>query len=210
MGMLADVADVYAIDFDRLRQLGGFGETSIANLQAAIEASKSRPLANLLVGLNIRHLGGAGSEVLARAFGHIDHIASASVDELAAVDGVGPVIAQSVHDWFAEPANRAIVEKLRAAGVNLDGPAAPDAPQTLAGASVVITGTLASYTRDEAEAIIKAHGGKAPSSVSKKTTAVVVGDGPGASKVTKAESLGVPILDEAAFEQLLVSGEVPS
>jgi DNA ligase (NAD+) len=210
MGMLADVADVYHLDFDRLRERDGFGETSVANLRSAIEASKSRPLANLLVGLNIRHLGGAGSEVLARAFGHIDRIAAASVDDLAAVDGVGPVIAQSVHDWFAEPANRAIIDKLRAAGVNLEGPAAPDAPQTLAGLSVVVTGTLAGYTRDEAEAVIKAHGGKSPGSVSKKTTAVVVGDGPGASKVAKAEELGVPILDEAAFDRLLASGEVPS
>jgi DNA ligase (NAD+) len=210
MGMLADVADVYHLDYDRLREVGGFGETSIANLQSAIEASKQRPLANLLVGLNIRHLGGAGGEVAARAFGHIDRIMAASTDELAAVDGIGPVIAQSVHDWFADGANRSIIEQLRAAGVNLEGPPPADAPQTLVGLSVVVTGTLDAYTRDEAEAVIKAHGGKAPASVSKKTTAVVVGDSPGASKVTKATELGVPILDEAAFVQLLTTGEVPS
>jgi DNA ligase (NAD+) len=210
LGMLADVADLYRLDYDRLREMGGFGETSIANLQAAIEASKSRPLANVLVGLNIRHLGDAGSEVAARAFGHIDRIMAASVEELAAVDGVGPVIAQSVHDWFADGANRAIIEKLRTSGVNLEGPARPDAPQTLVGLSVVVTGTLSGYTRDEAEAVIKAHGGKSPGSVSKKTTAVVVGDSPGASKLAKATELSVPILDESAFDQLLASGEVPS
>ena len=109
MGMLADVADVYRLDWNRLRLLEGFGETSIANLRAAIEASKQRPLANLLVGLNIRHVGGAGAEVLARAFGHIDRIMAASADELAAVEGIGPTIAQSVHDWFALPANLSLI-----------------------------------------------------------------------------------------------------
>jgi DNA ligase (NAD+) len=210
MGMLADVADVYRLDYERLAELGGFGETSIANLRAAIEVSKQRPLANLLVGLNIRHLGGAGGEVLARAFGHLDRIRGASADELAAVEGIGPIIARSVADWFADPVNQGIVDKLRESGVNFDGPATTDAPPTLAGLSVVVTGTLAGYTRDEAEAEIKAHGGKSPGSVSKKTTAVVVGDSPGASKVTKAEELGVPILDEAGFTHLLSTGEVPS
>ena len=210
MGMLVDVADVYRLDYDRLAELGGFGETSIANLEAALEASKERPLANLLVGLNIRHLGGAGSEVLARAFGHLDRIQAASVDELAAVEGIGPIIAQSVADWFGDPANQVIIDKLRDSGVNFDGPTTSDAPPTLAGLSVVVTGTLAGYTRDEAEAVIKAHGGKSPGSVSKKTTAVVVGDSPGASKVTKAEELGVPVLDEAGFAHLLATGEVPS
>ena len=209
MGMLADVGDVYRIDWDRLRDLDGFGELSIANLQAGIEASKQRPLAALLVGLNIRHLGGAGSEVLARAFGHLDTIMAASADELAAVDGVGPIIAASVAAWFAEPENQAVIEKLRSAGVNFEGPEAPDAPQTLVGQAVVVTGTLAGFTRDQAEAVIKAHGGKSPSSVSKKTLAVVVGDGPGASKLTKAEDLGVPILDEAGFTELLATGRVP-
>ncbi len=210
MGMLADVADVYRLDYDRLRQLDGFGEVSIKNLDGAVEASKSRPLANLLVGLNIRHLGYAGSELLARAFGHLDQIMGASAEDLGAVEGIGPVIAQSVHDWFARPANRELIEKLRVAGVNFEGPPPPEAAQTLVGLSVVVTGTLAGYTRDEAEAVIKAHGGKAPSSVSKKTTAVVVGEGPGAAKVTKATDLGVPILDEAGFAHLLATGELPS
>jgi DNA ligase (NAD+) len=209
LGMLKDVADIYHLDHDRIRELEGFGETSIANLQAAIDASKHRPLANLLVGLNIRHLAGAGSEALAGHFGHLDPIMEATLDELTAVDGVGPTIAESVHAWFADPENRALIERLRAAGVNFTGPEASRKPQTLAGMSVVVTGTLDGYSREDAEAVIKAHGGKSPGSVSKKTTAVVVGEGAGAAKLTKAETLGVPILDEPAFEHLLSTGELP-
>jgi DNA ligase (NAD+) len=209
LGMLRDFADIYHLDYDKLREQEGFGEISIANLQGAIEASKHRPLSNLLVGLNIRHLAGAGSEALAAHFGHMDGILEGSLDDLKAADGVGPIIAESVHAWFAEPANRELIERLREAGLNFEGPEATGKPQTLTGKAVVVTGTLEGYSRDEAEAIIKAHGGKSPGSVSKKTLAVVVGEGPGASKLTKAETLGVPILDEAAFEHLLATGEVP-
>lgn len=209
LDMVHDLADVYYLDYDKLRGLEGFGDTSVANLEAAIEASKHRPLASLLVGLNIRHLAGAGSEALAAAFGHLDAIMDASLDELTAVEGIGPIIAESVHAWFADPDNRALIEKFRAAGVNFVGPERSAAPQTLDGKSVVVTGTLAGYSREEAEAVIKAHGGKSPGSVSKKTTAVVVGEGPGASKITKAEDLGIPVLDEAAFEHLLATGELP-
>jgi len=209
LGLLEDLSSIYTLDLDRVAQLDGYGEVSIANLRAAIDASRHRPLPNLLVGLNIRHLGYAGAELLARAFGHLDRIMAASVDELVAVDGVGAVIAASVHDWFALDANRALVERLRAAGVNFEGPPPPDAAQTLVGLSVVVTGTLEGYTRDAAEAAVKAHGGKAPSSVSKKTTAVVVGDNPGAAKVTRATELGVPVLDEAGFDHLLATGELP-
>ncbi len=210
LGLLEDPSSIYTLDFDRVAELDGFGDISIANLQAAIDASRHRPLPNLLVGLNIRYLGYAGAELLARAFGDLDRLMAASVDELVAVDGVGAVIATSVHDWFALDANRALIERLRVAGVNFEGPPPPDAAQTLAGRSVVVTGTLEAYTRDAAEAVIKAHGGKAPSSVSKKTTAVVVGESPGAAKVTKAQDLGVPVLDEAGFEHLLRTGELPA
>jgi DNA ligase (NAD+) len=209
LGLVRDIADVYAIDWEVLRPLDGWGDTSIRNLQDAIDASKAQPLARLLVGLNIRHLGPAGAEALAAARGHLDRIMDAPVEELAAVEGVGPVIAQAVADWFAEPANRDVIERLRAAGVNLEGPEVEDVEQTLAGKTVVVTGTLEGYNREEVEAAIKARGGKSPGSVSKKTTALVVGEGPGASKLTKATELGVPILDEAAFERLLATGEVP-
>ncbi|MGV3760067.1 MAG: NAD-dependent DNA ligase LigA, partial [Actinomycetota bacterium] len=210
LGLVRDIADVYSIDWEVLRPLDGWGDTSIRNLQEAIEASKAQPLARLLVGLNIRHLGPAGAEALAAARGHLDRIMDAPVEELAAVEGVGPVIAQAVADWFADAANRDVVERLRAAGVNLEGPEVDDVEQTLAGKTVVVTGTLEGYNREEVEAAIKARGGKSPGSVSKKTTALVVGEGPGASKLTKATELGVPILDEAAFERLLATGELPA
>jgi len=208
--LLADVGDIYTLDFERIGQLEGFGEISVRNLRTAIEASKQRPLANLLVGLGIRHLGGTGSQVLARALGHLDRIMEASEEEIAAVEGIGPTIAKSVHEFFANPGNREVIAKLRAAGVNVEGPAAPDEPQTLAGMSIVVTGTLEGLSREAAEEAIKARGGKSPGSVSKKTTAVVVGEAPGAAKLTKAQELGVPILDEAAFTHLLETGELPA
>jgi DNA ligase (NAD+) len=208
-GMLDDVGDIYSLTAGHLATIEGFGEVSINNLLAAIEASKSRPLPNLLIGLNIRHLGGAGAQVLARAFGDLDRILAASVEEVAEVEGIGPKIAASVCEFFSSPANREVIEKLRDAGVNFTGPEAPDVPQTLAGMSVVVTGTLEGWSREEAEDIVKSRGGKSPGSVSKKTTAVVVGESPGAAKLSKAESLGVPILDEAGFAHLLETGTLP-
>ncbi len=210
LGIVADIGDLYTIDWDRVLGLEGFGEIAVRNLRAAIEASRQRPLANLLVGLNIRHLGGTMSEVLAAGLGSLDRIMAASEEELVAVDGVGPIIARSVHEFFRSDANRAVVEKLRAAGLNFEGPERPTVEQTLVGKSVVVTGTLDGYTREEVEDAIKARGGKAPGSVSKKTTAVVLGREPGQAKVTKAEELGVPVIDEAAFTHLLETGDLPS
>jgi len=209
LGLVNDIADLYSLDADALAGIEGFGELSIDNLLGAIAASKARPLPNLLVGLNIRHLGPAGAQALARHFGHLDRIEAASVEELAAVEGVGPTIADAVVEWFADEPNRRVVAKLRAAGVNLEGPAAPDVEQNLVGLSIVVTGTLVGFTRDEAEAAIKARGGKSPGSVSKKTTAVVAGDDPGASKVTQAVELGVVVLDEDGFAHILRTGQLP-
>jgi DNA ligase (NAD+) len=210
-GMVASVADLYRLDWDRVEQLERMGALSAANLRASIEASRSRPLPRLLVGLNIRHLGPAAAEALTAAFGDLDRIMGASVEALAAADGVGTIIAESLHTWFADPANRELIERLRAAGLNLQGPTGGDTqPKVLAGMSVVVTGTLEGFSREEAEAAIKERGGKSPGSVSGKTTAVVVGEGPGASKVTKAEELGVPVLDEAGFVSLLETGELPA
>ncbi len=209
LGLLDDVAGIYTLDWERIRALEGFGETSVANLEAAVEASKDRPLANLLVGLHIRHLGGAGAEVLARAFGHLDRILAAGAEELASAEGVGPKIAEAVHEWASSDVNRALVEGLRAAGVDFTGPDLPDVAPTLQGRSVVVTGTLGGYTREEAEEAIKARGGRSPGSVSKSTTAVVVGEGPGAAKLTKATDLGVPQLDEDGFRNLLETRELP-
>ncbi|WCO66401.1 NAD-dependent DNA ligase LigA [Iamia majanohamensis] len=206
------VADLVA-DPARFRStadtLRGLGEEAVANLQAAIAATRDRPLAKLLVGLNIRHLGPAGSEALASTLGHIDAIEAAGEEAMAAVEGVGPVIAAAVRAWFDDEANRAVVDKLRAAGINLEGPERPDVEPVLLGRAVVVTGTLEGWSREEAAEAIKARGGKSPGSVSGKTYAVVVGAEPGASKLTKAEDLGVPVLDEAAFATLLETGELP-
>jgi DNA ligase (NAD+) len=208
LGLVTDVGDIYTIDWDAVLALEGFGEIAVANLRRAVEESKTRTLANLLVGLNIRHLGGTMSEILSRALGSLDAIMEADEETLAAVEGVGPIIARSVHEFFASDANRAVVEKLRAAGVNFEGPARPQLAQTLEGRSVVVTGTLDGYSREGVEEAIKARGGKAPGSVSKKTTAVVAGREPGQAKITKAEELGIPIIDEAAFDKLLETGEL--
>lgn len=209
LGLIQDLADVYSLDFERIAELPGYKDTSINNLRTAIEASKQRPLANLLFGLNIVHLGAAGAEVLASSLGSLEAIMEASLDDLAAVDGIGPVIAHSVHDHFAQPANRDLVERLVAAGVNTTGPERSVLPQTLAGKAVVVTGSVPGYSRDEAADAIKARGGKSPGSVSKRTYALVVGEDPGASKLTKATELGVPQVRAEDFEELLRTGELP-
>jgi DNA ligase (NAD+) len=207
-GLVDDIGDIYSLTEEKLLDLEGFGAISVRNLLAAIEASKDRPLPNLLIGLNIRRLGPAAAQVLSRTFGHLDRIMEASVDAIATAEGIGPLIAQNVVSFFANPRNREVIEKLRAAGLNFTGPDAPDAPQVLAGTSIVVTGTLDGWTREEAEEAIVSRGGKSPGSVSKKTTAVVVGAEPGQAKLTKATDLGVPILDEAGFARLLETGEV--
>jgi len=210
LGLLADIADIYALDYDRIRQIEGWGDVSVRNLAAAVEASKARPLANLLVGLNIRHVGSTGSQALARSLGSLDRIMSAGEEQLAGVEGVGPTIAASVHSFFEKAPNRELIERLRRAGLNFTGPAATEVPQVLAGRSIVVTGTLEGWSREGAEEAIKTRGGKAPGSVSKKTDAVVVGAEPGAAKLTKARELGVPVLDEAGFSVLLATGEIRS
>jgi DNA ligase (NAD+) len=214
-GLLSDVADLYSFDADTFAGLEGFAAVSIANLLGAIDESRGRPLSRVLIGLGIRHLGQVGSIALARALGDVDAIMAADEQNLAAVDGVGPIIAASVVRWFASEINRSVVDRLAAAGVNLTEPGAggadgvPGVPQTLAGKSVVVSGTLEGFTREEAEEAIVARGGKSPGSVSKKTFALVVGESPGASKVTKAEQVGVPIVEGEGFAELLETGRLP-
>jgi DNA ligase (NAD+) len=209
-GLVADAADLYTLTQEQLLGLDGFATISADKLLAAIDGSRGRPLPRLLTALGVKHLGPAAAQALATHFGTLDRVMAASAEELAAVEGLGPIIAQSIATWFELDANRAFVEKLRVAGVDFGvaPAAAPDVPQVLAGKAVVVSGTLEGYTREEAEAAIVARGGKSPGSVSSKTFALVVGDNPGASKVTKAESAGVPILDEPAFEKLLATGEI--
>lgn len=210
-GLLADAADCYRLSVEAIEGLEGFGSLSARNLVGAVEASKDRPLASLLTALGIRHVGGTVAAALSSAFGDLGAVMSASQDELAAVEGVGPTIASSVVRFFESEANRAIVERLRLAGVRVrERREVRRLAQSLAGKSVVVTGMLGGFTREEAEAAIVARGGKSPGSVSAKTTAVVVGDSPGASKLARAEALGIPQLDEAGFRRLLETGEPPA
>ncbi len=208
-GLISDIGDIFSIDWERVRSLDRFGETTVDNLRAGVEASRRRPLSSLLVGLGIRHFGPSGAEALAAHFGHLDAIASADVEAIASIDGVGPVIAQSVADYFSTEQAQTLVEKFRAGGVNLEGPERSEVPQVLAGKAIVVTGSLEGFSRDSAADAIKSRGGKNPGSVSKKTFAVVVGSEPGASKVSKAEEAGVPMIDEASFVQILETGELP-
>jgi DNA ligase (NAD+) len=213
-GLLSDVADLYSFTAVTFEGLEGFAPVSIANLLGAIDTSRSRPLHRVLTGLGIRHLGQVGSVALARAFGDIDAVMAADEGTLAAVDGVGPVIATSVVRWLGSPVNRSVVERLKAAGVALVEPRpetadAAAAPRPLEGRPVVVTGTLEGYSRETAEEAIVARGGTSPGTVSKKTFALVVGQSPGASKVAKAEKLGVPVVEGERFDELLESGELP-
>ncbi len=210
-GLLTDAADVYSLTVDALVPLERIGDRSAQLLVAAIDASRSRPLAKLLVGLGIRHVGPSAAVALARELGDLDAIANAAEENLAVVPGVGGVIAQSVQAFFAIDRNRELIEKLRAAGVNFEGPervAAPVDGPSLAGLAFVLTGTLPSMTREEAQAELEARGAKVTGSVSKKTSYVVVGESPG-SKLAKAEQLGVPTLDEPGLRHLLEHGPAP-
>ncbi|GAA3043818.1 hypothetical protein GCM10020000_24050 [Streptomyces olivoverticillatus] len=173
---------------------------------ANIEAAKQRPLSRFLTGLSIRHVGPVAAEALAREFRSLDRIEEAGEEELAAVEGVGDIIAASVKEWFAEDWHREIVRKWKAAGVRMEEEVGEDeGPRPLAGLTVVVTGTLASYTRDGAKEALQSRGAKVTGSVSKKTDFVVVGDNPG-SKFDKAMQLKVPVLEENGFAVLLEQG----
>jgi DNA ligase (NAD+) len=207
-GLLRDPGDIYSLTVESLVPLERMAQKSAENLVDGIERSKAQGLARVLVGLGVRHLGPTAAQAVARALGDIDAIEQASVETLTAVDGVGPVIAQSVERFFSVEGNRDVVQKLRDAQVDLTAPRAAALPaeqQTLVGLSFVLTGGLESHSRDEAQAAIEARGGKVVSSPSKKTSYVVVGENPG-SKLAKAESIGVPLLDDAGFVRLLEEG----
>ncbi len=172
---------------------------------AALDDAKKRPLWRVIVALSIRHVGPTAAQALAKSFASLEGIAGASQEELARVDGVGGIIAESIVEWFSIDWHRNIVKQWGAAGVSLvDAKVENTTPQTLVGLTLVVTGSLVDFTRDGVSEVIALHGGKVSSSVSKKTDYVVVGDAPG-SKATKAEELGVPILDEAGFKALLAA-----
>ena len=172
----------------------------------------------MLTALGIKHLGPSASQALAAAFGTLRRVFEATDEQRAGVDGVGGVIAAALGRWYAEPANREFLDRLEAAGVNFGSEeevlaalaARAAIPQTLEGRAVVVTGAVPGYTREGAEEAIVERGGKSPGSVSKKTFALVVGEGAGASKLTKADELGIPQIPAERFEELLATGEVPA
>ena len=228
-GVLSDVADFYdklteetlasmptgrVYDTDTADHLSGdsipVGHTIAKKVMAKVEESKTRGLGRVLFGIGMRHVGANVAELLAQEFGSIQALATAPVEKIAEIPGIGPKIAESVHEFFSIPENVAVIERLRQAGVMLEEEKPEnELPQTLAGLTFVLTGTLEHFTRDEAGAQLKAMGAKVSGSVSKKTSFVVAGEAAG-SKLTKAESLGVPVLDEAALQQILETGQAPA
>ena len=228
-GVLSDVADFYdklteetlasmptgrVYDTDTADHLSGdsipVGHTIAKKVMAKVEESKTRGLGRVLFGIGMRHVGANVAELLAQEFGSIQALATAPVEKIAEIPSIGPKIAESVHEFFSIPENVAVIERLRQAGVMLEEEKPEnELPQTLAGLTFVLTGTLEHFTRDEAGAQLKAMGAKVSGSVSKKTSFVVAGEAAG-SKLTKAESLGVPVLDEAALQQILETGQAPA
>jgi DNA ligase (NAD+) len=194
--LIADVADLYELTAMQLLTLDGFAEKSAQQLVDAIQASKRQPLSLLLFALGIRHVGAQGAKLLARHFGTMKALAKASAEDISAIRGIGPAIAEAVAGFFAEPRNRKLIERLEKLGVTMKEPIAGTSGGPLAGQTYVITGTLPSLSRQKAAELIEAAGGSVADSVSKKTTALVVGADAG-SKLEKAKALGVPLIDEA-------------
>jgi DNA ligase (NAD+) len=202
-GLIADVATLYSLRAEDLAALERWGEKSAANVLAEIERSKEAGLGRLLFGLGIRHVGEKTGKVLARHFGTIEALRRATEEELTGVPEIGPETSESVREWFERPANVRLLSKLEAAGVRMNEAAGAPAPGgPLAGKTFVLTGTLPRRTRDEAAAAIERAGGKVSGSVSRKTAAVVAGEDPG-SKLTKAQSLGVPVWSEDDLDRAL-------
>jgi DNA ligase (NAD+) len=200
--LVKDFADLYKLDLESLANLDRMAEKSAQNLIDEIAASKKNSLARLIYAIGIPFVGERTAQLLAEHFGSMDKLATASAETLMEVGEVGPKVAEGVLEFFSESANRKLIERLRAAGVNMKEERAAPISAKFAGKTFVFTGTLANRTREEAEALVTAHGGKAGGSVSKKTSYVVVGDDAG-SKLEKAKSLGVPTLDETQFEKLI-------
>ena len=206
-GLVKDPADIFFLETDALLGRDGWGDLSVSKLMSGIDEARRRPIARLLIGLGIRHVGGTVARVLARTFRSLDALVGASEDEISSIDGIGPTIAASIRSWASAAETPPLIEKLRSGGVRL----ADEEPEAttgdlLAGVTLVITGTLAGFSRDESKAAVEQRGGKVTGSVSGKTTAVVAGESPGGSKMTKAADLDVPIVDEALFVRLLAEG----
>jgi DNA ligase (NAD+) len=213
-GLVHDLADVFRLHErrDELLALEKWGEKRVDNLLAGIEEGRQRPLDRVLVALNIRHLGPTYAKLLVRALSSLHAIRAAEPEALEAIDGIGPVIAHAVHSWFSTPRNAQLVDELIALGITTDAEVADAAAgvdaDLLAGWTVVVTGTLDGFTRDEAKEALESRGAKVTGGVSRRTSVVVAGTDPG-SKRDKAEAAGVPVVDEAAFRHLLERGELP-
>jgi DNA ligase (NAD+) len=202
--MVRDVADLYSLKLEDLAALERMAKKSASNVLEQIEASKSRDLSNLIYGLGIRHVGERTAGILARHFGSLDRLGVASVEELDDIHEIGLTMAQSIHDWFADPGNKELCQRLTAAGVRTETtePASATTDERFAGKQFVLTGSLPGMTRDEARELIEASGGRVTGSVSKKTDFVLAGADPG-SKLDKAKELGVKVIDEAEFKKML-------
>ncbi|NLZ05535.1 MAG: NAD-dependent DNA ligase LigA [Phycisphaerae bacterium] len=201
-GLVDGFADLYRLQKEDLAALDRMADKSAQNVLDGIEASKRRPLWRFLAALGIRHVGGQSAQVLADHFGSLEALRNASLEELEAIDQIGPVMAESIHAYFREPRHRAIIAELVAAGVRPQAEAAKPRTGALAGKTVVVTGSLEHFTRQQAEQAIKDAGGKASGSVSKKTDFVLAGAEPG-SKLDKARQLGVTVIDERQFMKML-------
>ena len=206
VGLVKNAADLYLLSVDELSKLDRMGAKSAQNAVDAIEKSKGNDLSKLLCALGIRQIGVKAAKVLAQTFGSMERLMNATVEELTAVEDIGEITAQFLRSWFSSPQAQDLITRLREAGVNMES---FDKPQDLrfAGMTFVLTGTLEKFSRDEAAALIEAHGGKSSGSVSKKTTYVVAGEAAG-SKLTKAQALGIPVLNEEEFLAML--GSVPA
>lgn len=198
-------ADLFKLGVAKLAALDRMADKSASNLVAALETARHTTLARFIFALGIRHVGEATAKDLARHFGKLDNVMAASTEELLAVPDVGPIVAQSIANFFGEPHNVEVIEQLRAAGVTwVESEPAAAAPLPLAGKTFVLTGTLPTLSRDEAKAMLEERGAKVAGSVSAKTDYVVAGAEAG-SKLAKAEALGVPVLDEDAMRAMLAA-----
>ncbi len=206
-GFIRDEADIFGLDPAPLLELERFGEKKVENLLTSIDKAKTRPLSRLIGSLGIDGVGGVVANILADHFRSIEGLSEASAENIEALEGIGPILAQNVVDWFADDYNRKLIHKMRDFGVTMKAAQREVAGNALKGMAFVLTGTLPTMSRDEASALIKAHGGQTKSSVSKKTSYVLVGDSPG-SKAEKATQLGVPIISEDDLKRMIAGEEI--
>ena len=202
-GFIQDEGDVFYLERDKLLELDGFAEKKVDNLLASIQAAKQRSLAQLIGALGIDGVGGVTAELLADRFGSIDALMGASVEAIDEIEGIGPILAESIANWFTDEQHRKVLDKMRAAGVNMQAAAKVKAGMALDGLTFVLTGGLPTLSREQATELIEAHGGKVIGSVSKKTSYVLMGESPG-SKADKARQLGVPIISEDDLNGLIL------